>query len=183
MTRSVETSRIVRDNLAGHNVAAAIPIPELVCLESMDVRARFRSLENETQRRSFLDTIISKLDSNLGNWAAFYEAVEIVREHDTFWRGKGYRSFDEFWHAAAGPCFQSFKELEDIYNFAKTACPEMFQLDFEAARSWAQQIHDLRAIPALDGHGGVRIKKRHYVDNDEAHAAVVQASKWYNAGG
>jgi hypothetical protein len=183
MTRSVDTSRKVRDDLAGHNIAAAIPIPELVSLEAVDVRMRFHSLENETQRRSFLDGIISKLGSNLGNWAAFYEAVEIVREHDAYWRGKGYRSFDEFWKAAAGPCFRSFKELEDIYNFAKTACPEMFQLDFEAARIWAQQVHDLRAVPALDGHGGVRIKKRHYEDNDEAHAAVVQASKWYNAGG
>jgi hypothetical protein len=183
MARSIEASRAVRDHLAGHNVAAAIPIPELVSLESLDVRTRFCSLENETQRLSFLDTIISKLGGNLGNWAAFYEAIEIVREHNAFWRGKGFQSFDEFWRVAAGPCFQSFKELEDIYNFAKTACPDMFQLDFEAARSWAKQVHDLRAVPALDGHGGVRIKKRHYADNDEAHAAVVQASKWYNAGG
>lgn len=183
MTRSVESSRKVRDNLAGHNVAAAIPIPELVSLEAVDVRTRFHSLENETQRCSFLDGIISKLGSNLGNWAAFYEAVEIIREHDAYWRGKGYRSFDEFWRAAAGPCFRSLKELEDIYNFAKTACPEMFQLDFEAARNWAQQVHDLRTLTALDADGGVRIKKRHYADNEEAHAAVVQASRWYNAGG
>lgn len=182
MINTVDDSKTRRDNLAGRNVAAAIAVPELITLQELDVRRRFLSLENETQRTSFLDGIVAKLDSNLGNWARFYEAIEIVREHRPYWQGKGYRSFDEFWHTVAGPCFRSFKELEDIYSFAKTACPELFHLDFEAARRWAKQISDLRAIPPLNAYGGVRIKKRHYADRGEAHAAVVQASKWYNAG-
>jgi hypothetical protein len=183
MNNTVEDSRTLRDNLAGRNVAAEIAVPELIMLQSVDVRTRFLSLENETQRVSFLDGIVAKLDGNLGNWARFYEAVEIVREHRPYWKNKGYGSFDEFWHAVAGPCFRSFKELEDMYSFAKTACPELFHLDFDAARKWAQQISALRSIPPLTAHGGVRIKKRHYANRSEAHAAVVQASKWYNAGG
>lgn len=182
MDRSINDSKRVRDYHAGHNLAAAIPIPELISLQGSDVRARFRSLENDDQRSSFLDAIIAKLDSNLGNWATFYEAVDIVRANRSYWEGKGYSTFDVYWHDVAGPCFQSFKELEDIYCYAKTACPELFHLDFDAARSWAQQLSELRAVPALNPHGG-RIKKRHYADRNEARAAVVQASKWYNAGG
>lgn len=182
MDRSINHSKKIRDQHAGHNLAAAIPIPELISLSGFDVRARFQSLENDDQRSSFLDTIIAKLDSNLGNWATFYEAVDIVRANQSYWEGKGYPTFDEYWHEVAGPCFQSFKELEDIYCFAKTACPELFNMDFDTARSWAQQISELRAVPAINPLGGT-IKKRHYANCNEARAAVVQASKWYNAGG
>ncbi len=180
---TIDESRTLRDQLAGRNVAATIAVPELITLQGLDVRSRFLSLENETQRTGFLDAIIAKVTGNLGNWAKFYEAVELVRQHRPYWQQQGYTSFDDFWHAVAGPCFRSFKELEDIYSFAKTACPELFQLDFDAARHLARKINDLRAVPALEAHGGVRIKKRHYASNAEAHAAVVQASKWYNAGG
>ncbi|MCE3606371.1 hypothetical protein LXA47_22595 [Massilia sp. P8910] len=182
MANLIQESRNIRDRAAGRNLAAAIPVPELICLQGQDIRSRFQSLENELQRTGFLDTVIAKLNSNFGNWAGFYEAVDVVRTHQAYWKNKGYLSFDEFWRVAAGPCFRSFKELEDIYNFAKTACPELFDLDFEEARAWVERLSDLRAVPAAAARTGARLKKRHYADQDEAHAAVLQASLWYNAG-
>lgn len=185
MARTTAESRSIRDHLAGHNVAATIPIPELVAITGGDVRDRFASLENDEQRQGFLDAVTGKLDSNWGNWAKFYEAVAIVREQKDYWQGKGFDSFDSFWRAKAGPAFQSFKELESIYNFAKTACPELFGIDFDGARQLRKKLEKLSAVPALANHGGEgrRIKKRLYSGTEEAHAAVKQAMTWHNAGG
>lgn len=183
MTRTTTESRAIRDHLAGHNVAATIPIPELVAITGGDVRDRFASLENDEQRQGFLDAVTGKLDSNWGNWAKFYEAVAIVREQKSYWQGKGFDSFDDFWRAKAGPAFQSFKELESIYNFAKTACPELFGIDFEGAKQLRKKLERLSAIPALANNGGIRAKKRLYAGVGEAHAAVTQAMTWHNAGG
>lgn len=184
MTRTTDESRAIRDNLAGHNAAAAVPIPELIAITGTDIRTRFAALENEQQREGFLDAISAKLDSNWGNWAKFYEAVAIVRDQTKYWRGKGFSSFDDFWRAKAGPAFQSFKELESIYNFAKTACPELFGIDFEGAKLLRQKLERLKTVPALPLHGKwERTKKRHYSDAQEAHAAVTQAMTWHNAGG
>ncbi len=183
MANSIQESRALRDRAAGHNLAAPIPVPELISMQGQDVRSRFEVLENESQRTSFLDTIIDKLNSNFGNWAGFYEAVDVVRGHELYWREKGYATFDEFWKVSAGPSFRSFKELEDIYNFAKTACPELFNLDFDAACAWVNRLAQLRALVPRVAPASLPLKKRHYSDCDEAHAAVLQASKWYNAGG
>lgn len=185
MARTTVESRAIRDNLAGQNVAANIPVPELVAITGGDVRDRFASLENDEQREGFLDTITAKLDSNWGTWAKFYEAVAIIRDQSSYWKGKGFDSFESFWRTKAGPAFQSFKELESIYNFAKTACPELFGIDFDGAKQLLRKLEKLSAVPALGHHGGNgrRIKKRLYSGTEEAHAAVSEAMKWHNAGG
>ncbi|MDP2143124.1 MAG: hypothetical protein Q8J80_03255 [Gallionella sp.] len=183
MARTTSESKAVRDNLTGHNVAATVPIPELISITSGDVRGRFASLENDEQRQGFLDSITTKLDSNWGNWAKFYEAVSIIREQKSYWQSKGFDSFESFWRAKAGPAFQSFKELEGIYNFAKTACPELFGIDFEGAKQLRKKLEKLSSIPALAQNGVTKAKKRLYSDTTEAHAAVTQAMGWHNAGG
>lgn len=183
MARTTSESKAVRDNLTGHNVAATVPIPELISITSGDVRGRFASLENDEQRQGFLDSITTKLDSNWGNWAKFYEAVSIIREQKAYWQAKGFDSFENFWRAKAGPAFQSFKELEGIYNFAKTACPELFGIDFEGAKQLRKKLEKLSSIPALAQNGVTKAKKRLYSDTTEAHAAVTQAMGWHNAGG
>ena len=183
MARTTSESKAVRDNLTGHNVAATVPMPELISIIGNDVRNRFASLENDEQRHGFLDSITTKLDGNWGNWAKFYEAVSIIREQKAYWQSKGFDSFESFWRAKAGPAFQSFKELEGIYNFAKTACPELFGIDFEGAKQLRKKLEKLKAIPALAQNGVAKAKKRLYSDTDEAHAAVTQAMTWHNAGG
>jgi hypothetical protein len=183
MARTTSESKAIRDNLTGHNVASTVPIPELITISGGNVRNRFASLENDEQRQGFLDSITAKLDSNWGNWAKFYEAISIIREQKEYWQAKGYDTFENFWRATAGPAFQSFKELEDIYNFAKTACPELFNIDFEGAKQLRKEMDELSAIPPLGLHGGERIKKRLYSETEEAHAAVRQAMTWHNAGG
>lgn len=183
MARTTSESKAVRDNLTGHNVAATVPIPELISITGGDLRIRFASLENDEQRQGFLDSITTKLDSNWGNWAKFYEAVSIIREQKSYWQSKGFDSFENFWRVKAGPAFQSFKELESIYNFAKTACPELFDIDFEGAKQLRKKLEKLNAVPAMSHNGGARIKKRLYSDTKEAHAAVTQAMGWHNAGG
>jgi len=183
MARTTADSRAIRDNRAGHNIAATVPIPELVLIASGDVRERFAALENDEQRQGFLDAITAKLDSNWGNWAKFYEAVAIIREQRAYWKDKGFDSFESFWREKAGPAFQSFKELESIYNFAKTACPELFGIDFEGAKELRKKLEKLKAVPPLTNYGGTRVKKRLYSGTEEAHAAVTQAMAWHNAGG
>jgi len=173
----------VRDNLTGHNVGSVVPVPELIALSGADVRGRFLSLGNTEQRHGFLDAIMSKLGSNLGDWARFYEAIEIVREQKQYWKSKGFRTVEDFWRSVAGPSFRSFKELENIYNFAKTACPELFGIDFEGAKLLRERLAALKHIPALRANGGVRVKKRLYGGVEEAHLAVAQAMTWHNAGG
>lgn len=183
MARTIAESKAVRDSLAGHNAAAPVPIPELIAITAGDVRERFASLENDEQRQGFLDSITAKLNGNWGNWAKFYEAVAIIREQETYWKRKGYDSFESFWRAMAGPAFQSFKELESIYNFAKTACPELFGIDFEGAKHLRKQLQALVAVPVLGANGIQRAKKRYYSGKEEARAAVVVANTWYNPGG
>lgn len=175
----------MRDALTGHNAAmSAVPMPELVAIAGGEVREKYASLENEEQRRGFLSSITIKLSSNWGNWAKFYEAVSLLREHEEYWKSEGFSDFDEFWREKAGPAFRSFKELEDIYNFAKTACPELFGLDFDGAKRLREQLERLKSIPALNPKGGWQnAKKRLYSGKDEAHAAVAQAMTWRNAGG
>lgn len=181
MPRTVSESRLIRDNHAGHSSGAAIPTPQLIALNAMDIRRRFKSLENENQRCAFLDAIVAKVGGNLGDWSRFYEAVDIVREHESYWRTKGFSSFEDFWHTVAGPSFRSFKELEDVYNFAKTACPELFHIDFSGAKLLRKRLSVLVNVPSADTHGGG--KKRLYADTDEAHAALREAIRWHNAGG
>jgi hypothetical protein len=183
MSRTAPESKAIRDNLTGHNAGAVVPVPELITLAGGNVRNRFLALENAEQRHGFLDAIIAKLGSNLGDWATFYEAVEIVHEQKQYWHSKGFGSFEAFWHSIAGPSFRSFKDLEDVYNFAKTACPELFGIDFAGAKLLRERLAALQKIPALHAHGGGRIKKRLYAGRDEAHQAVAQAMTWHNAGG
>jgi len=51
MARTTTESKAVRDDLAGHNVAASVPIPELIAITGGDVRGRFASLENDLTGR------------------------------------------------------------------------------------------------------------------------------------
>lgn len=180
MSRNEQESKAIRDNLTGHNVAAAVPVPELIAISGGDIRDRFNSLDNDDQRQGFLESIIGKMDSNWGNWAKFYEAVSILREQESFWRNLGFDTFDNFWRVTAGPSFQSFKELEEVYNFAKTACPEMFGINFEGARKLINDLETLKIVPALGPHGAI---KRSYSGEKEASAAAAQAMTWKNAGG
>jgi hypothetical protein len=181
MHRTVNESRTIRDAAAGFNAGASVPIPELIALSGADIRARFDSLENAEQRNSFLDAIISKLGNNLGDWARFYEAVEIVHDETSYWKAKGYRSFEDFWRSKAGPSFRSFKELEDVYNFAKTACPDLFGIDFEGAKLLRRRLNGVSVSATISARR--RTKKRLYSGNAEAHAAVIDALAWHNAGG
>ena len=183
MPRSVYESRTIRDNLAGRSSGMAVPTPELIALNAMDIRRRFHSLENDSQRSGFLDAIVSKRGRNLGDWARFYEAVEIVREQDDYWKGKGYKTFENFWHDTAGPSFRSFKELEDVYNFAKTACPELFNIDFNGARQLRKRLKALSNTRSGQMATAGSSKKRLYADTSEAHAALREAMQWHNAGG
>ncbi|MBP1203088.1 hypothetical protein JOD97_001102 [Duganella sp. 1411] len=176
--RTPKQSRSLRDQLAGTEaLRTRIPMPEFIVLTDPDVRRHFASLKNETQRRAYLDALMRMLDHSIESWTTFYEAVSLLRNHRPYWRKQGYGTFAAFWRDRAGPTFQALKELEDIYAYARLACPEYGGSDSRSARRLRSRVEvlatpvKLKRIPVSGG-------KRVFESKDDASKAIAHAFKW-----
>lgn len=176
--RTPKQSRILRDRLAGTEALhSRIPMPEFVVLTDPDVQRHFASLKNEAQRLAYLDALMGMLDHSIESWTTFYEAVSLLRNHSPYWRKQGYNSFAAFWRDRAGPTFQALKELEDIYAYARLACPEFRGNDSRSARRLRSRLEAL-AAPLKLKRITVSSGKRVYESRDEASKAIAHAFKW-----
>lgn len=173
-------SRELRDLQSGMGAAMAkIPVPELVAIVDMDVRSRFSSLTNDVQRRGFLDAIVGKLDGSIDGWAKIYAAAAILEEQQDYWLSQGYASFASFWREKAGPIFGAMKELEDLFQYARIACPSMFLCDPLSEDGITARLESLRlAVSAMEHHSPSLPRKRVFESIDEARAFVAVALQW-----
>jgi hypothetical protein len=178
--RTPSESRALRDNLIGADALdSRIPIPEFIAVTDPDIRRHFASLENDIQRQGYLDELLEKLKYSIHGWVKFYEAASILREQRRYWRHLGYSSFEEFWRDRAGPTFRSFKELEDVFCFAKIACPELFNMDTRNTRRLYGQLDKLNSSASRRSRiNRVTGRKRVFESVDEARVAIIHAMKW-----
>jgi hypothetical protein len=178
ISEGTATARQLRDTMTGTNISLDhIPVPELIAVTDPDLRRQFASLKNEQQRQGFLDALLRRLDASILSWTTFYEAVAILREHQSYWHKKGFSSFADFWRARAAPTFEAWKELEDVYAFAKLACPDLFELDPTHARRLAQRLNALSA-PTRRQRRRARGGKRVFETPAEATDAIRHALTW-----
>jgi hypothetical protein len=108
-------------------------------------------------RRAAIDRML-EATNNGSEWDRYYSGVSFIRDSEWYWRERGFNSFEEFWHQCGGKAFGEFSELENLYNFAKTACPDLFKMDvdqaMEAHRLVATQAATLSRVLPLKSHGG-----------------------------
>jgi hypothetical protein len=158
-----------------------VPVPEFIAVTEPDVRRQFASLKNEDQRHAYLDALMGRLDASVISWTTFYEAVSIIRDHRPYWRKQGYSNFAEFWQLRAGPTFEAWRELEDIYAFAKLACPQLFELDTQRARRLSDRLNTLSA-PTSRKRLHVQGSKRVFETPAAATEAIRNALNWTMVG-
>lgn len=167
-----------RDRMSGAEISLGhVPVPELIAVTDPDLRHQFASLKNEHQREAFLDALLQRLDASVFSWATFYEAVAILRDHRPYWHKLGFASFADFWQIRAAPAFQAWKDLEDMYAFAKLACPSLFDLDQPRARRLTARLNALSA-PTQKQRRQVKGTKRLFETSTSAVEAVRHALKW-----
>lgn len=175
---STISASVWRDRATGTEALRShVPVPEFIAVTEPDVRRQFASLKNEDQRQAYLDALMGRLDASVISWTTFYEAVSLVRDHRPYWRKQGYSNFADFWQEHAGPTFEAWRELEDIYAFAKLACPQLFELNNQRARRLSDRLNMLSG-PTTRKRRRVQGTKRIFETPADATEAIRHALNW-----
>jgi len=99
-----------------------------------DVQQTYERLATREARRSFFESGMTRIDRNLpGSWARLYWFLDLCRRERWFWKEKGFSSFEAYWEKQGKFAFNEISKLETMFNFAKTACPELFDLSQKEA--------------------------------------------------
>ncbi len=123
-----------------------------------DVDKTYRQLRTKEARRAFFEAGMTRLDRNLpGSWARLYWFIDLCRREQWFWEEKGYESFEDFWAKQGKFAFAEIAKLETMFHFAKTACPNLFEL----SQKDAEQLWDsLSQLSAKAANRTARVSKK-----------------------
>jgi len=123
-----------------HAESLARTIP-LVRGESAEaVRQTYSQLSSQEERDAFWSEWLDTLDRTAAHgWRGLYEALNLLRESD-YWSRHGYESFEEFWKDQGRFPFEQLLNLEHTYHFAKAACPDLFDVSYDAAESALKSV-------------------------------------------
>lgn len=180
MPKKAATSKL--DRSAGvEDAHRAVPL--IVMRANRNIRD---ALDNITKaeperRQGALDELVRLLERDPMRWAEVYEVADYLREQEDYWRAEGYEAFEDFWRHKASTAFASLKELEEAYNYAALACPDLFNMDWLEAKTEAGQIAKLRSVrPAQPNGVNVQHAKSRSGELQESEAlAKVQAGGRY----
>jgi hypothetical protein len=120
---------ISKDRLRTAYSDGAFSMETLVEVSGSKARDSFKKLRNKDERREMLNGIANNIDIKANRWVDFYEAIKLVEENDWYWKERGYEGFQPFLKATIGTSLEQWRELEDLYNYAKVACPQLFSID------------------------------------------------------
>lgn len=123
-----------------HAESLARTIP-LVRGESAEaVRQTYSQLSSQEERDAFWSEWLDTLDRTAAHgWRGLYEALNLLRESD-YWSRHGYESFEDFWKDQGRFPFEQLLNLEHTYHFAKAACPDLFDVSYDAAESALKSV-------------------------------------------
>lgn len=125
-------------------------VPALISVRGSEARRKMEALNDDIEREALLDGITTNLDMKVSGWLDFYEAMRLVEENEAYWKTKGFDTFSGYLSATVGTSFDEWRDLEAIYNYAKAACPSLFNIDDARVASLTKRIHE---IPPLGAHG------------------------------
>ena len=163
--KPLSAGAIKRARSTGRGMAPHIN-PALIVMSKEQIEGEFKRInsvahtnaEAVEMRRAALDFVIESSNQGSG-WAKFYTSIEFVKQNEWYWRDAGYDTFEDFWAENGGKAFADFAELERTYNIAKTACPDMFNMDASEAlatyRRISAQADKLRRVAPMKSPGGV----------------------------
>ena len=131
ISNAVEHSRGANASLL---VNGSVDPPSFLAGSFKDVEQTYERLATQEARRSFFESGMTRIDRNLpGSWARLYWFLDLCRREQWFWKEKGYSSFEDYWEEQGKFAFTEIGKLETMFHFAKTACPELFDLSQKEA--------------------------------------------------
>jgi len=129
------------DRLRTAYADGAFSMETLVEVSGSKSREAFTKLRNKDERREMLNGISNNIDIKANRWIDFYEAIKLVEENGWYWKELGHVDFQAFLKATIGTSMEQWRELEDLYNYAKTACPQLFKIDDAAIAKLAGKMN------------------------------------------
>lgn len=94
-----------------------------------NVRNAYGRLKTEAARKAFWDSFEFSMESRApAGWAQIYEALELLRLEEWYWRPK-YQTFDDYLRHELVFSFRQLDALEEHYQFAMIAHPQLFSTD------------------------------------------------------
>lgn len=161
----------------GHRYGSIVSFAAVIGQKSAD---EYNRLKSDAARQGFFDGVIEGTSRAEHDWARFYAVVQLMRSEEWYWRGEGYETFEAFWHDKVGGTYAKLDDLETVYNFAKMARPELFDIkDFDQVRAELREVDleigRLYRVPMAPSHGGAR-GNRYTATKKEATARVADAA-------
>lgn len=128
-----------------------------------DLRKAYDALKTEEARKAFWDSFEFSMERTApSGWARIYEALELLRRESWYWKAK-YETFEDYLRHEQEFSFRQLDALEDHYQFAMMAYPQLFSADRrKAARALISQrkvkaeTTAAAALPGVVEHGGNR---------------------------
>ena len=99
------------------------------------IKETFGRLTSDKERKAFFDEFLRVQRRDFGSaWCAIYQTIDLIRQHEWYWRDLGYQNFEDFWKSEGEILFGQWAELESVYQYAHLAAPDLFEIDFDKAR-------------------------------------------------
>lgn len=118
------------------------------------IRETYGSLNTDLERQAFFDEFLTRQKRSFPTaWVAIYETVDLIRRAEWYWQGQGYDSFEAFWREQGEALFGRWADLEQTYQYAHLAAPQLFEVQYEEAKAIAQELAQFRSIPAANPNG------------------------------
>lgn len=118
------------------------------------IRETYGSLNTDLERQAFFDEFLIRQKRSFPTaWVAIYETVDLIRRAEWYWQGQGYDSFEAFWREQGEALFGRWADLEQTYQYAHLAAPQLFEVQYEEAKAIAQELAQFRAVPAAKEKG------------------------------
>ena len=121
------------------------------------VSSEFTKLETQEEQRGWFDAFVQHQQRQFPTaWVAIYEALDLIRIAEWYWKDQGYDSFEDWWKVKGEHVYGTWAELESTYNYAKIAAPHLFDVEYDQARNMAQQLARFRDVAPAMTKGGKR---------------------------
>ena len=123
-------------------------VPQLITIHDNVAEDTLARMGNDEERFALFDGITHTLGVRINHWIDLYNAIQMLEKHPGYWKARGYKSFEAFLTDKLGTSLAQWKELEELYHYAATACPDLFninQADVAKLRKAIEEIAPAKA--------------------------------------
>ena len=104
-------------------------VPQLIAIHDNVAEDSLARMNSDDERFALFDGITHTLSVRIDHWIDLYNAIQMLEKHPGYWKARGYKSFEVFLADKLGTSLAQWKELEELYHYAATACPELFNIN------------------------------------------------------